>query len=113
MCMIATNKTGKGYFLSNKFRILSLDGGGVRGYLTTLILENIEKQLNNQDGSTKPLGDYFDLIAGTSTGAIIGGLLATGKSAKEIKIIYEKDIKEIFSTDMRRKGIDLFLKAKY
>ena len=99
--------------MSRKFRILSLDGGGVRGYLTTLILENIEKQLNREDGSNKPLGEYFDLIAGTSTGAIIGGLLATGRSAKDIKIIYEKDIKEIFSNDMKRKGIDLFLKAKY
>jgi len=99
--------------VDKKFRILSLDGGGVRGYLTTLILENIEKQLNHQDKTQKPLGEYFDLIAGTSTGAIIGGLLAIGKSAKEIRTIYETDIKEIFSSDMKREGKDLFLKAKY
>jgi len=99
--------------MAEKFKILSLDGGGVRGYLTTLILENIEKQLNHKDKTQKPLGEYFDLIAGTSTGAIIGGLLAIGKSAKEIKTIYEKDIKEIFSTDMKREGKELFFKAKY
>ena len=99
--------------MSKKFRILSLDGGGVKGYLTTLILENVEKQLNYQDKTKKPLGEYFDLIAGTSTGAIIGGLLAIGKSAKEIRVIYEQDIKEIFSEEMKRKGIDLFLKSKY
>lgn len=99
--------------IEKKFRILSLDGGGVRGYLTTLILENIEKQLHFQDKTQKPLGKYFDLIAGTSTGAIIGGLLAIGKSAKEIRVIYERDIKEIFSNDMKREGKELFLKAKY
>ena len=81
--------------MSEKFRILSLDGGGVRGYLTVMILENIEKQLNAKDGSDKPLGEYFDLIAGTSTGAIIGGLLAIGKKASEVRKIYENDIKEI------------------
>ena len=88
--------------MSEKFRILSLDGGGVRGYLTVMILENIEKQLNSRDGSDKPLCEYFDLIAGTSTGAIIGGLLAIGKKASEVREIYENDIKEIFSHDMRQ-----------
>lgn len=83
-------------------KILSLDGGGVRGYLTTMILENVEKQLNHRDGTDKPLGEYFDLIAGTSTGAIIGGLLAIGKRASEVRKIYEKDIKEIFSQDMKQ-----------
>jgi len=99
--------------MAKKFRILSLDGGGVRGYLTTLILENIEKQLNHQDKTQKPLGKYFDLIAGTSTGAIIGGLLAIGKTASEIREIYERDIKDIFSDEMKREGKDLLLKAKY
>jgi len=87
--------------MDKKFKILSLDGGGVRGYLTIMILENVEKQLNARDNSKKPLGEYFDLIAGTSTGAIIGGLLAIGKSASEVRKIYEKDIKEIFSDSMQ------------
>jgi len=94
-------------------KILSLDGGGVRGYLTIMILEKIEKHLNNNDGTKKPLGEYFDLIAGTSTGAIIGGLLAIGKRAEEVRKLYENDIKEIFSDDMRRKSSDILSKAKY
>jgi len=84
-----------------KFKVLSLDGGGVRGYLSTIILTNIEIALNEDNYTFVPLGKYFDLIAGTSTGAIIAGLLAIGKSAKEIKKIYEENIKEIFSDEMK------------
>ena len=86
-----------------KFRILSLDGGGVRGYLSILILENIENHLNEKEGNEKPLGERFDLIAGTSTGAIIGGLLAIGKSARDIRKMYENDIPVIFGKRMRRR----------
>ena len=101
-----------------KFKILSLDGGGVRGYLTTIILLNIEKVLNRDKKEYLPLGKYFDLIAGTSTGAIIAGLLAIGKSAKEIKKIYEENIKKIFSDKMKNfniniKGIPIYGRAKY
>lgn len=91
---------------NQKMKILSLDGGGVRGYLTAMILENVEKQLNLRDRSNKPLGEYFDLIAGTSTGAIIAGLLAIGKNASEVRKIYEDDIKEIFSNEMKRNKFD-------
>ena len=93
---------------NQKMKILSLDGGGVRGYLTAMILENVEKQLNLRDGTNKPLGGYFDLIAGTSTGAIIAGLLAIGKSASEVRKIYEDDIKDIFSNEMKRNKFDFF-----
>lgn len=103
---------------NKKMKILSLDGGGVRGYLTAMILENVEKQLNLRDGTNKPLGEYFDLIAGTSTGAIIAGLLAIGKSASQVRKIYEDDIKEIFSDEMKNyKCLDFFpfniFKTKY
>ncbi|WP_200764028.1 patatin-like phospholipase family protein [Nitrosophilus alvini] len=90
---------------NKKFKILSLDGGGVRGYLSVRILENIEKHLNEKEGNKKPLGERFDLIVGTSTGAIIAGLLAICKSAKEIRKFYENDIPIIFGKQMRRKKI--------
>jgi patatin-like phospholipase/acyl hydrolase len=45
--------------------MLALDGGGIRGVLTLAMLKEIERQVG------KPLGEYFDYIAGTSTGAII------------------------------------------
>lgn len=88
--------------MSKKFRILSLDGGGIRGYLSIKILENIEKELNRESRKTIPIGERFDLIAGTSTGAIIAGLLAQGKSATEICKMYKDDIPIIFGKKMKR-----------
>lgn len=64
-------------------RILTLDGGGVRGALTAQILENLERYLKEKNGDNLPLGQRFDLIAGTSVGAILALSLAMGKSAKE------------------------------
>lgn len=96
-----------------KFRILSLDGGGVRGYLSIKILENIEKHLNEKENDYKPLGERFDLIVGTSTGAIIAGLLAIGKRAKEIRELYERDIPAIFSKQMKRNPILGRIYSKY
>ena len=71
-------------------RILALDGGGIRGALTVGYLIEIERllQTRHEDPSLL-LCDYFDLIAGTSTGAIIASLLAVGKSASEIANLYE------------------------
>lgn len=94
-------------------KVLSLDGGGVRGYLTTMILENIEKQLNIADSSNRPLGSYFDLIAGTSTGSIIGSLLAIGTRASEIRALYESDMASIFSFTMKRNIFRRLWRAKY
>ncbi len=91
-------------YCSNKYRIFSCDGGGFRGYLTSLILESIEKKINNKiavlqmknNASGQKLGDYFEMYAGTSTGALIACGLAKGLSAKEIKNIYCKDGEKIF-----------------
>ncbi len=96
-----------------KFRILSLDGGGVRGYLSIRILENIENHLNTKEGNKKPLGERFDLIVGTSTGAIIGGLLAIGKTARDIRKLYENDIPVIFGKQMRRNIASGIIYPKY
>lgn len=80
----------------SQFRILSLDGGGVRGYLSALILRNIEAYLEKKHGLARPIGNYFDLIAGTSTGSIIGLGLALGRPAAEIVDFYEAHIPHIF-----------------
>ena len=70
-------------------RILSLDGGGIRGALTAGYLEKLEKIIRDKTGDQNMLlCDYFDLIGGTSTGAIIAALLATGKTATEVKDLY-------------------------
>lgn len=78
-------------------KILSLDGGGIRGALTAGYLEKLEKIIQDKHGDPKMLlCDYFDLIGGTSTGAIIAALLATGKTATEVKDLYLKMGGEIF-----------------
>ena len=67
-------------------RILSLDGGGIRGAISIGILEKVEKILAEQTGRDEQfrMSDYFDLIIGTSTGAIIAGSLAQGMSVSEV-----------------------------
>src|SRR2546426_10209676 len=75
-------------------RILSLDGGGAKGFYTLGVLREIE-------GMVKcPLHEKFDLIFGTSTGAIIAALLALGRSVKEITNVYEQHV----PTVMQKKG---------
>lgn len=69
-------------------RILSLDGGGIRGALTLGFLKKIETILQEKHGKDYLLCDHFDLIGGTSTGSIIATALATGKTVDEIKDLY-------------------------
>ena len=71
------------------FKILVLDGGGSKGIYTLGILNELELKLNTK------LSDYFDLIYGTSTGSIIGSLLALGYTTKDIKELYLEYIPEI------------------
>lgn len=91
------------------FSVLTLDGGGARGYLTLKILEHVEAYLNSLTGAALPLGARFDLICGTSTGGIIALALALGRSAGEVSALYEKHLPRIFGQAMRRFAwIDLF-----
>jgi hypothetical protein len=70
-------------------RILALDGGGVKGILTLGMLESLEAELRRRAGDPKlVLSDYFDLIGGTSTGAIVAAGLAVGKSVKDMIALY-------------------------
>jgi len=70
-------------------RILALDGGGIRGALTLGFLERIERILRDrQQRPDLKLCDYFDLIGGTSTGAIIASALAIGMEVSQIKQMY-------------------------
>lgn len=61
--------------MSNKIRILSLDGGGIRGIITCVILKYIEEQIQKIDHPDAKLGDYFDLVAGSSTGGLLTSIL--------------------------------------
>ncbi|QUL39078.1 patatin-like phospholipase family protein [Erythrobacter sp. JK5] len=66
------------------FRILSIDGGGIRGILPAALLAEFESR--HLDG--RSAGEYFDLIAGTSTGGIIALGLSIGMRASEILKLY-------------------------
>jgi len=72
-------------------RILSIDGGGVRGVIPSAILESLEEHTG------KLTRDTFSFCAGTSTGALITAAVAAGIPAKKISEIYLNDTKEIFS----------------
>ena len=75
------------------FRILSLDGGGIRGVFPAALLARLEEHLEY------PIGRYFDLIAGTSTGGIIAIGLGLGLSASEILKLYEEQGPAIFGQE--------------
>jgi uncharacterized protein len=77
-------------------RILALDGGGVRGAITVAFLERIEAVLSERLGEEVRLGDWFDLIGGTSTGAVIAGALALGYRAKDVKDFYLRLAPRVF-----------------
>lgn len=101
--------------LNRKIRILSLDGGGIRGVLSLYILEELKLQLMNM-GATKPLGHYFDLLVGCSTGALIVlGLVAPSAMNQrpltigEIADLYEGKSTSIFDVSLRPSLFTFFL----
>lgn len=71
-------------------RILCIDGGGIVGTFPAAFLAGIERQL------PAPIGSYFDLIAGTSTGGIIAIALAMGLRASDLVDLYEQRGPAIF-----------------
>ena len=78
-------------------RLLSIDGGGIRGVMAAEILVQIEDTLRIYNPKWQCLADFFHLIGGTSTGSILAAGLAKGMSARELLSIYKKDGKQIFT----------------
>jgi uncharacterized protein len=99
-------------------RILALDGGGIRGAVTLGYLQRIEDILKEQSDNKENfrLSDYFDLIGGTSTGAIIASCLAIGMKVSQITDLYMKLGGKIFSKKYKWWNVftfDDFIKAGY
>jgi patatin-like phospholipase/acyl hydrolase len=70
-------------------KLLTCDGGGIRGILSLDVLGGIEKMLRDKlNDSNLVLSDYFDYVAGTSTGAIIATCIARGMAVDDIKKFY-------------------------
>lgn len=73
------------------FQILALSGGGYRGLFTSAVLARLEEQ------ARRPIGECFDLIAGTSIGGVIALGLALGKNAETIKQLFLDRGESIFT----------------
>ncbi len=71
-------------------RVLSIDDGGIRGYLAALVLAEIERR------AQQPVLQLFDLVVGTSTGGIIGLGVSLGRSASELSEFHPRYGNRIF-----------------
>ena len=91
--------------LAGPKRILALDGGGMRGIVTLQYLKRLEALLRQRRGDPAyVLADYFDLIGGTSTGAIIAAALARGIDTASIEALYQDLATRIFKRSLFRIG---------
>ncbi|KAG0499392.1 hypothetical protein HPP92_004083 [Vanilla planifolia] len=91
--------------------VLSIDGGGVRGIIPGTILAFLESKLQEIDGEDVRIADYFDVIAGTSTGGLVTAMITAPDknnrplfAAKEINDFYLQNSPKIFP----QKGWGLF-----
>ena len=79
-------------------RLLSIDGGGARGVVALEVLARLEEQLRERTGDEElVLGDWFDYVAGTSTGGIIAAGLAVGLPVARLQALYNENADEIFT----------------
>jgi patatin-like phospholipase/acyl hydrolase len=83
--------------------ILSIDGGGIRGLIPATIIAYLEAKLQELDGPDARIADYFDVIAGTSTGALLTSMLAAPDdnnrplfAAKDLTTFYLENGPKIF-----------------
>jgi patatin-like phospholipase/acyl hydrolase len=90
------------------FKILSIDGGGIKGLYSSTVLEHLEQRFGS-------VSEYFDMICGTSTGGLIALCLALKIPAKTISDVYEKEGHKIFPRRSKWGGIirQTLWKGKY
>src|SRR4051812_4621710 len=87
---------------TDQFRILCVDGGGIRGLIAALVTAKIEQLLRARDGDDARIADYFHLFAGTSTGGLIALALTRPDppSADELAGFYTEDGPKIFDRSL-------------
>jgi patatin-like phospholipase/acyl hydrolase len=109
---------------TDRYRILCVDGGGIRGLIPALVLAELERRLAARAGAGARIADYFHLLAGTSTGGLIALALTTPDpadprrprvSASELAAFYVEDGPEVFdrSAWQRIRTVDGFTGPKY
>ncbi|XAR73960.1 hypothetical protein NMG60_11008102 [Bertholletia excelsa] len=103
---------------------LSIDGGGIRGIIPGTLLSFLESKLQELDGEGARIADYFDVMAGTSTGGLVTTMLTAPNkdnrpmyAAKDINSFYLQHSPNIFPQSSRNifveKGMGLFGGPKY
>lgn len=98
------------------FRILGLLGGGAKGMFSLGVLEEVEALLGGEN-----IARHFDLVAGTSTGAIIGALIGLGWKVPDISKLYRENVPDILggrgasarSSRLAKMANDVFGKDKF
>ncbi len=108
---------------TDRFRILAIDGGGMRGLIPALVLAELERRLGEATGRDARVADYFHLFAGTSTGGLVALSLTTpdpaqpGRprlSAAALADLYNVDGPNIFAWSLHRVlALNGFLGPKY
>lgn len=91
----------------DRFQILALDGGGIRGIFSAALLDGLEVS------SGTSVLDHFDLVVGTSTGGIIALALAAGFSPAEIVDIYASEMRSIFPGPKAWRTARQLFRSKY
>ncbi|KAA6339086.1 hypothetical protein EZS27_012947, partial [termite gut metagenome] len=98
--------TGQKYF-----KILSIDGGGIKGIFPAMFLAKIEAQLKANNVAKWQIYQNFDLICGTSTGGILAIALSLGIPAIELHKLYMDNADVIFGK--KRNGIQRIVNSSY
>ncbi|XP_041025893.1 patatin-like protein 2 [Juglans microcarpa x Juglans regia] len=93
--METTNVTLQPSTFGKLITVLSIDGGGIRGVIPGTILSFLESELQKLDGEDARIADYFDVIAGTSTGGLVTAML-TSPNEKNRPLFAAKDIKDFY-----------------
>lgn len=95
--------------MKKTFKILSIDGGGIKGLYSSKIIEHFEEQFDCN------IGQHFDMICGTSTGGILALALSLNIKASEISNLYIKKGKKIFPKQNKYLALakQLVLSGKY
>ncbi|OMO56727.1 Patatin/Phospholipase A2-related protein [Corchorus capsularis] len=77
--------------------VLSIDGGGIRGIIPGTLLAFLESKLQELDGPNARIADYFDIIAGTSTGGLVATMLTAPNKENNQQPMYKaKDINDFY-----------------
>lgn len=95
--------------MTKVFKILSIDGGGIKGLYSSKVIEHLEEQFDCN------ISEYFDMICGTSTGGILALALSLDIKASEISKLYSQKGSKIFPSQNKYWGMakQLIFKGKY